>query len=224
MILLGVDTSTFLVSLGLVRDRRILGEVNWQGERRHLSKLLTWLDLLMREAGVELSQIEGIACVTGPGSFTALRIGLATMQGIALARNLPVASLSSLDMAAYSVLAPCTCAMVRSRGDVFFYAFYHGHRRVSEVKIAPLTEIVPLWPRDTVVVAPDLEQFQAQLAAQVLPVQSGIRYVKAVPSGVRVAQVGESLFARGETLSPELLNANYVQKPYTEEGKHGAND
>jgi tRNA threonylcarbamoyladenosine biosynthesis protein TsaB len=217
MLILGVDTSTSLISAGLIHGNRILGELTFRGERRHLSKLTLWLDLLLREADVSLQQIECIACITGPGSFTGLRIGLSTMQGIALARNLPVVAVCSLDAAARSVMSQHTCVLVHSRADAFFYGFYRGELPISEIKLAPLHEIVAQLPREIVVVAPDMEQFAAQIKQKLLPGQSAITCMSVVASGVRVAQMGERLFARGQTLTPELLNANYMQRSYAEE-------
>jgi len=89
---LAFDTATSAATAALVRDGEVLGE--------RVSRAVTVLvdaDELLRASRAERSELTGIVVGTGPGSFTGLRLGLATARGLALALELPVAGVSTLD-------------------------------------------------------------------------------------------------------------------------------
>jgi len=89
---LAFDTATSAATAALVRDGEVLGE--------RVSRAVTVLveaDELLRASGAERAELTGIVVGTGPGSFTGLRLGLATARGLALALELPVAGVSTLD-------------------------------------------------------------------------------------------------------------------------------
>jgi tRNA threonylcarbamoyladenosine biosynthesis protein TsaB len=96
MISLGVDTSTPAGSVALAEDDRILGEVNLAARGHHQERLLKAVDLLLDLSGLEVSRVEVLGVALGPGTFTGLRIGIATVKGLALARGIPAYGLSTL--------------------------------------------------------------------------------------------------------------------------------
>jgi tRNA threonylcarbamoyladenosine biosynthesis protein TsaB len=88
---LAFDTATSAATAALVRDGEVLGE--------RVSRAVAMLadaDELLRASGLERGELTGIVVGTGPGSFTGLRLGLATARGLALALDLPVAGVSTL--------------------------------------------------------------------------------------------------------------------------------
>jgi tRNA threonylcarbamoyladenosine biosynthesis protein TsaB len=92
VLILAFDTATTVATSALVRDGEMLAE------RVSIpARVLEDVDVLLREAGVEATRLEGIAVGMGPGSFTGLRMGLAAARALALALELPVAGVSTLD-------------------------------------------------------------------------------------------------------------------------------
>jgi len=92
MLVLAFDTATDVATSALVGDGRILGE------RTSVARtLLEDLDGLLRDAGAEPRDVDALVVGTGPGSFTSTRIGLAVARGLALALDVPVAGVSTLD-------------------------------------------------------------------------------------------------------------------------------
>jgi tRNA threonylcarbamoyl adenosine modification protein YeaZ len=89
---LAFDTATSLATTALVRDDELLGE-----RASRAVGVLEAADELLRSAGVERSDLTGLAVGTGPGSFTGLRLGLAAARGLAFALDLPAAGVSTLD-------------------------------------------------------------------------------------------------------------------------------
>lgn len=103
MIILGIDTSSDICSVGLSKGNDFLGEINIKLKRRHSERLLPIIKNLLAETGLDIHEIEGVAVTDGPGSFTGLRIGLSTVQAFKKALAIPVYSVSTLEYMAYSI-------------------------------------------------------------------------------------------------------------------------
>jgi tRNA threonylcarbamoyladenosine biosynthesis protein TsaB len=103
------DTATTVSTCAVVRDGELLGV-----GRAEARSVLAAADELMRSAGIEPRELDGIVVGTGPGSFTSIRMGLATARGLALALDVPVAGVSTLHAFAFG--QPVIDAR---RGEVF---------------------------------------------------------------------------------------------------------
>ena len=97
MLVLALDTTTRTGSCALARDGRVLREEASDAERGHAERLPGDLAALLEHAGVALREVDAFAVATGPGSFTGLRIGIATMQGLAVAMGKPLIGVSAFD-------------------------------------------------------------------------------------------------------------------------------
>jgi tRNA threonylcarbamoyladenosine biosynthesis protein TsaB len=96
--LLAVDTSTTQVGLALYDGTRVIAENLWQGKLRHTTTLAPAIDELLKRTNTKMDNISALGVALGPGSFTSLRVGLALVKGIAMARKLPVIGIPTLDM------------------------------------------------------------------------------------------------------------------------------
>jgi len=96
-ILLAIESSTERLSVALLRGEEILRLHEDPGSRRHAAALLPAIDRMLVDAGIDLDGIDAIGVSIGPGSFTSLRIGLATVKGLAFGRPLPTVGVSTLE-------------------------------------------------------------------------------------------------------------------------------
>lgn len=100
MIILGIDSSTDNLSVGLADDRRILGEKLLKSRREHASLIIGTIDDVISVSSRLRTELDGIGISIGPGSFTGLRIGLAVAKGLALALDIPIVGISTFEVIA----------------------------------------------------------------------------------------------------------------------------
>jgi tRNA threonylcarbamoyladenosine biosynthesis protein TsaB len=131
LLILAFDTATDVATSALVSDGEVLGE--------RVSRAVTLLedvDALLRQAGAHTGDVGGLAVGIGPGSFTGVRVGLATARGLALALDVPVAGVSTLD--ALAAGAPGATPVIDARRREVFVL--QGEPRVlapTELELAP---------------------------------------------------------------------------------------
>ena len=125
-LMLALDTASPTGSVALVQGECLLGESLLNLKTTHSERLLGVVDRLLEGLGCTLDQLDALAVVRGPGSFTGLRVGMATAKGLALALELPLVGISSL--AALAANAPFArmpvCALLDARKDEVYAGLY----------------------------------------------------------------------------------------------------
>jgi tRNA threonylcarbamoyladenosine biosynthesis protein TsaB len=101
---------------------------------KHNSVLLGLIDSLLTESGTDPSEIGLVACTRGPGSFTALRIVMATAKGLCAPREIPLKSVPTLDLwgSFYAHFTGAVAPIIDGRKNRYYTRFYEGGRAVSE--------------------------------------------------------------------------------------------
>lgn len=102
MKILGIDTTTKILCLGVYVDGKLY-EYNLEVSRRLSELLAPTIQRVVTALGLKIADIDYFACGLGPGSFTGMRIGVATIKGLSIVRNKPVIGISSLDILAKNV-------------------------------------------------------------------------------------------------------------------------
>ena len=102
MLILGVDSSSKTASAAVSDDGKFLSEINSGGTVSHSENLLPMIDYALKTAGVCVRDINLFAVANGPGSFTGIRIGVATIKGLAFGGNNNCIGVSSLQALAYN--------------------------------------------------------------------------------------------------------------------------
>src|SRR5450631_4316072 len=101
MRVLALDTTTRAGSVALVEDDRVVEEREGDSSRTHALRLPAELLRVLETRGLAIADVDLFAVASGPGSFTGLRIGIATMQGLAVVQQRRVAGISALDALAH---------------------------------------------------------------------------------------------------------------------------
>lgn len=121
MKVLAVDTSTDVCSVCIVDSETCLAEYVSKSSRTHTERLLPAIDFLFSQLDLSPVELDGLAVIHGPGSFTGLRISLSVVKGLAFALDLPVVAMNALEVAARQIqhdgwICP---AMDARRGEIF---------------------------------------------------------------------------------------------------------
>jgi tRNA threonylcarbamoyladenosine biosynthesis protein TsaB len=132
MLVLALDTTTSSSSCAVTRDGVVVYELVNETPGAHAGHLPRDLMSVLERAGLRLADVHAFAVATGPGSFTGLRIGIATMQGLAFAEGKPLIGISGFDALAHRAAATTRVAtwVDAWRGEVFA-ALYDGGREVE---------------------------------------------------------------------------------------------
>jgi tRNA threonylcarbamoyladenosine biosynthesis protein TsaB len=126
MVTLAFDTSHPVGSVALARDGELLGSETFREPATHLVALGHAVDRLLASTALTPAGIDRLALVTGPGSFTGLRIGLSFAKGLYAARHMPIVTINALQLLALPWLSPGArvCAMIDARRGETYCALY----------------------------------------------------------------------------------------------------
>jgi tRNA threonylcarbamoyl adenosine modification protein YeaZ len=130
MLILSVDASLSLFSIALTRGRDPIAAYAAEGKGSRNEKLLAAMDWILGEASVERNEIDLLVVTRGPGSFTGVRIGLATMEGLSFAIDRPVCALSTHEAAIGERTDEVLVWSDAGRGEWYLAAFAGGEESI----------------------------------------------------------------------------------------------
>ena len=156
MRILAVDTSTAVCGVAVCHDGKIVSEYILNDGNTHSHKLVPMIDEVMRGLSLKAEDFDAFAGVTGPGSFTGLRIGIVTVKAMALAAGKPVIGITSLDSLAFgnSGIDQYICPMIDARNNQVYTAVYEGRengdvpKRLTEYMAVPIEELSLMLQKD----------------------------------------------------------------------------
>lgn len=219
MIVLGVETSTARSSVALVDRERVLASASLGVPRQHGEFLAPAIAFCLERAGVDVDRLAGVAVGLGPGLFTGLRVGIATVQAFAAARQLPTVGLSGLDVLALKVryVRRLICVAIDARRGELFWSFYRaspgGVQRQGDLRLGSVDALVAelaATGEEVLVVGDGALTYRAQLAASEVELAGAD---VAWPDAVDLAELALPRFEREETERPEDLRPLYVRAP-----------
>jgi len=219
--LLAIDSTSALCQVALLSNGRY-SSLRSDDRRQHAQKLLPMITELLQKADLAATELDTIAVVVGPGSFTGLRIGIGVAQGLAYAVDIPIVSVSSLAALAMSAVIQTqatsilVCTQARE-GEVYFAAYRQSN--TVGVELVGSEQLV-LIDEMTIAVSSNLnEQWTAVgdgwCYFEQLQQGLGLTNLKPIP-GVSsdteaVCQLASLAFAQGLALMPEQVQPNYVK-------------
>jgi tRNA threonylcarbamoyladenosine biosynthesis protein TsaB len=210
---LALDTSTRVGSVSVVDGDRVLAARTNDDPLRHAEAIVPLVDAALADAGIARADVELVACGLGPGSFTGVRVALATAKGIALGLGAPLVGVGSLEVMAAALPAgePAAVALIDARkGEVFWAPCSRDGARLAEPVCTPAADLAAA-------LAPWLARglpLVGELAAAVAP--SGARALAGVadfPTAAALARVAAARFAASGPDDLDDLEPLYVRPP-----------
>ena len=215
--ILSVETATLAGSVSLSRGEEIVAALAGDSGISHSNTLLNDIDKLLHEAQVDLSDVDLFAVATGPGSFTGLRIGIATVKGLAATLDRPCAGVPTLHAVALSAGASerSVALLPAGRGEVFAQLFsITGDGLVTELDkathISPQRLLAKYGPLESVLWCGEGATANSALLA-LLETKPGWQIAPPTQNlATHVASLA-SRFRDNELLHPDALQAIYVR-------------
>jgi tRNA threonylcarbamoyladenosine biosynthesis protein TsaB len=208
---LAVDTTTRCGSLAVAGPDGVLAEARVVADGGHSRWLLSAAEALLGGLGIAAGALDAFAVTTGPGSFTGLRVGLGSVQGLAVASGRPCVGLSTLDVMALSAAGSSgtIVALIDAfRGEVYSGVYDSVGALRGERRVGRLEAVLDGLPRGTAFVG------EAALAGRAAIGESVPGAI--FPEGGRslaatLALAARRLASAGRTVSPAELRPLYLR-------------
>jgi len=187
MIVLSADTSLPILSVTLIADGALIGALSMEGRGSRNEKLLPAIDWLLTENAIDRKRIELLAVTRGPGSFTGVRIGLATLQGLAVALGARICAMSTHEAIAHGSTGRVAVRDDAGRGEWYVSVFEDGREVIAphlarDVSEANVIDVADFLQRDNVALR------CARRAIEIEDRGEGAHYRDVTPIYVRLAE------------------------------------
>lgn len=238
MSIIAIDSSGLVASVAIACEGGILAEYTVNNKKTHSQTLLPMLDEIKRITETDLKDVEAVAVAAGPGSFTGLRIGSATVKGIAQALQVPVVEVSTLDALAWNLYgcASLVCPIMDARRGQVYTGLYeyaaeetsYSLRVVKEpcaVLIDEIAEEINRLDREVIFLGDGVPVFEKHLA-EIMKVPYCFAPIHlARQRAACVAELGIRKLKAGETVpagehSPEYLRLSQAERERMEAEKN----
>jgi tRNA threonylcarbamoyladenosine biosynthesis protein TsaB len=223
MLFLALESATSHQSVAVFRDQQLLASLACESGQPLTPQLIPTIDRLLSSVSLQLSNLEGLVVSIGPGTFTGLRVGLATMTAFRLALQIPLVGVSTLEGLAWNhpVTELPLLSTIGIRQGIVYWALYRWENHqmvcVKESQIGDIIEVCGALTEPTIVLGDGWMQNRATLLSK------GFSLVEAPPdeqwpSAKGIGMAGRALLERGALL-PLGCTPHYIQPSYAEISK-----
>lgn len=206
MTLLAIDTSTDYLSIAVMKDGKISSRYHRKSAMRHSSVLVPTIDGTLKKAGLKIKDIDCFAVSAGPGSFTGLRIGVATVKALAYTLKKKIVAVPTLDAIASNVknFRGVICPVLDARKNKVYACIYKSDgkdiKRISKYLLLPAADLSSMLNKhDKVFLLGDVE----------IPPRRSNRF-DWHPRAEIVAELGAIEFKKKRFVKPEDLEPMYL--------------
>ena len=222
MKILSVDSSAIVASVALCEDGCLLAEYTLNNKNTHSETLLPMIESLLSFFSMEIGDIDLFAVSSGPGSFTGVRIGTATVKGLAFESNKPCIGVSTLEAIAYNLRfhKGLVCPVMNARRSQVYTAIFRSDGEKLErltddlaISIAELDTMLAEYSEETVLAGDGYDICVAGFEkAELRPVPERLRH----QSAFSVAEAALAAYKSGKYCSDAELGVEYLRPSQAE--------
>ena len=216
MRVLAVDTTSAPGSIAVLEGDTLRGRALFRAPFGHAQQLLPEVDRLFASLGLSLADVDAFAVAVGPGSFTGVRIGIASVEGLAFATGRPVVGVSTLEATAYrhrareGLVAP----LLDARREEIFGALYRVERGALHTILPPVCErpeaFLARLPREKILLAGSGLEMYGSVVREALG-DLAVVTEPVVDLAEEVGRIGRQRIERGEASPLGGLRAQYLR-------------
>ena len=216
MQILGIEAATKVASVAVISDEKILAEISQEARLTHSETLLPQIEQVLKIAGVE--KIDAVAVSIGPGSFTGLRIGLATAKSLAYAWQIKIIGVPTLQAISYhfatenAIILP----MLDAQKNRAYAQQFKAGKSLTQIEVKSIDEIVTSAGQisgEVFLCGEVLSKIKVELPPNVKLAPINLR----MPRAVNVALCGKDLLDAGEISNVMDLEPLYIRRSEAEE-------
>jgi len=125
--ILSIDTSSPICAVAILENNKLIKEISQNNGLTHSEKLMPIIEQLLTDTNLKLKDIDLLVCDKGPGSFTGIRIGVATVKAFTDSLNIPSIGISSLETLAYNIdHTGIICSLIDAKNDNCYYGVFQN--------------------------------------------------------------------------------------------------
>ncbi|MFD1038629.1 tRNA (adenosine(37)-N6)-threonylcarbamoyltransferase complex dimerization subunit type 1 TsaB [Virgibacillus byunsanensis] len=175
MNILAVDTSNQTLGVALLHHDQVIGELSTNVKKNHSVRLMPAIVQLMKDTNITPEQLDKIVVAKGPGSYTGVRIGLATAKSMAWALNIPIVGVSSLEVLAFQgrLMDTYICPFFDARRNMIYTGLYQSKQDKLELIIEETNLLMMDWlkkiageNKDVLFLSPDIDTFKETIVEE----------------------------------------------------------
>lgn len=232
MKILSIDTSSKNAIVVITENEEKMIELNNEEEKTHSQKLMPMIDEAFQKSNLSLNDIDLIVCCLGPGSFTGVRIGIATAKAFADSKNIPVVGVNSLEVLAYSLEEGKICAFIDAGHGNAYVGYYEINKDENnkmqtiqeELTFLNLTdENITLFldkyvkDKETTIYLVGDAIVQHQEVFEKLQKRYSIKMENLdISLGITIAKIGYTKYQNGKSGNSSILSPVYLRKSQAE--------
>ena len=233
MKILALDTSALVASAAITENGKVLAEYTLNYKLTHSQTIMPMIDEIVKMTETDLDTIDYIACSSGPGSFTGLRIGAATAKGLAHGLNKPIVAVPTLEALAYNIFGTdkFICPIMDARRKQVYNAVYVPEGKKLDVILEEDTRIiddvldyVKDVDCDVIFVGDAVSLYKDKIAeldnAIIAPASCNMQRAACVAALAEV-YIEEGKYMNGAEFSPEYLRKSQAERELEEKQKAG---
>ena len=216
MLIFGIDTCCMAATAALMEDERLLGQIVIDHKKTHSQKMMPQIEFLFEQTELDVSEVDFFAAAVGPGSFTGVRIGVATVKAMAQAFKKPCIAVSTLYALAnnVSLFDGLVCPILDARRGQVYNAVFENNKRLCDDRAIALDELLEelskigkpvIFCGDAIsVYREEIKEKLGDLANFAQPMQS-------MNLAASVAELGKQMALKGETVTYTDLKPEYIR-------------
>ena len=214
-----IDSSTRYASVGVAHDNDVIAEVSWRSDRNHSAELVPRIRYIMKKADLSIKDMDAVFVAQGPGGFSALRVGISFAKSLAMARQIKLIGVDTLQIEAKPHIAftGLVCAVIGAgRGRVYASHYTRG-TLLQQAEVLTHEELAQKLPESTLVCgeeACELSIVWDSLGGKAVTFWDTEKPTRTVKS---LSQLGYERLAQGDTddlmvLQPTLIGSTQFTK------------
>jgi len=215
--ILALDTASPTGSVALYAQGQLQGEVLLHLKTNHAERLLGAIDQLLHGVGASLDEVDALAVVRGPGSFTGLRVGMATAKGLALSLGCPLVGISTLEALAHNLpfAGLQVCTLLDARKNEVYAGLFHFEsgrmQRVGEEQVVAPEKLLATLTAETLFVGDGAERYRSLIVRQMGGRAHFAPAPLNQPRAAMVAWLADSVLEGGLPVAADALSPVYIR-------------